>query len=823
MDETTFDCLEFSTVIGKLSELAVTEPGRELALNLLPLATIAEVQEGYSELEEASLLYDSGLLPPLGGIAKLSLIFKKLEKQGAYLSPDELLKVKATLAAFLALGLFISTREYEDLSARLPITTARLSSIETSPSLKKNIDLILDSAGEVRDEASPRLAEIRQTLSNSKRSCRNVVDALLRDKDMSGLLMEDYFTVREDRFVVCVKSSYHTQVAGIVHGRSASGETYFIEPLGTVEINNRVSILKREERDEVIAILQDISSEIFAERAGIFRDIKRIAVLDLALAKVRLKIKTGGTVPKIIKGGGVRLEKARHPILVIKTEDGFDSPVVPVDITLDKATRVLVISGANTGGKTVALKTLGLLVLMAEAALPIPAADGSELPFFDGVYADIGDRQSLNQQLSTFSAHLKRIGEILGRAGGDTLVLLDEIGVGTDPVEGGALSLSIMESLAEKGATVVVTTHLNLLKAHSAVDKRFENASVLFDETTSTPLYKLRYGMAGASQALSVAEEYGIPRDIVERARRSLKGGEGAFIQSLRKIDEEKKRLEALTRSLSEKEAERERALKRIRDDRQLLHKRARIKIDEIIEKARGDIKAHAEIVKQERTEAATAASVSSRSKVKAAMRGLAQAGERVADLFKEQVDHYVPKLGDIVEIAGSNARGEVVAVDAKRAEGLSGNFKVWVGYSAMRKISGKGGGKAGSKARATAKVTRQAKATHRARVACTANAARKTGDLKFDEESGGGYSAEAKLAINIVGLRVDEALPKVERALDDAHMAGSTSLDIVHGSGTGALRSAVREYLDGSLIVSGYKGGDTLAGGEGVTVVELV
>ncbi len=818
MDETTFDCLEFSSVIGKLSELAVTEPGRELALNLLPLAAIAEVKEGYRELDEASILSDSGLLPPLDGIAELSPLFKKLEKQGAYLFPEELLKVKGTLAAFVALGLFISTRDYEDLAPRLPVITSRLSTIETSPGLKKNIDLILDSAGEIRDEASPRLAEIRQTLRNSKKSCRNIVDALLRDKDMSGLLMEDYFTVREDRFVVCVKSSYHTQVAGIVHGRSASGETYFIEPLGTVEINNRVSILKREERDEVIAILQDISSEIFIERAGIFRDIKRIAALDLALAKVRLKISIGGTVPKLSTGGAVKLQKARHPVLIIKAEDGLGPPVVPVDITLDKATRVLVISGANTGGKTVALKTLGLLTLMAEAALPIPAAEGSELPFFGGVYADIGDMQSINQQLSTFSAHLKRIGEILGRAGSDTLVLLDEIGVGTDPVEGGALSLSILESLAEKGATVVVTTHLNLLKAHSVVDRRFQNASVLFDETTSTPLYKLRYGMAGASQALSVAHEYGIPEDIVERARRSLKGGEGAFVESLRKIDEEKKRLEALTRSLSDKDVEKERALKRIRDDRKLLHKRARIKIDEIIEKARKDIKAHAETVKKERIEAGRAAPaapvapVNSRSGVKAAMRGLAQAGEQVAKLFKEQAEHYVPKLGDIVEIAGSNARGEVVAVDTKRAEVLSGNLKVWVGHGAMKKISGKGGGKAGSKARGAARVIRQAKASPH-----------KTGDLKLGSDSNAGYSAEARLAINIVGLRVDEALPKVERALDDAYMAGGTSLDIIHGSGTGALRSAVREYLDGSLIVSGYKGGDTLAGGEGVTTVELV
>ncbi|VAW34745.1 Recombination inhibitory protein MutS2, partial [hydrothermal vent metagenome] len=736
-----------------------------------------------------------------------SPLLKKLEKEGAYLIPEELLKVRETLAALAALAGFTSSREYAAEEARLPITTARLNSIETPPGLKKDIDRIIDPGGELRDEASPRLSEIRRGLRNSKQNCRKIVDGLLRDKELSGLFMEDYFTVREDRFVVCVKSSYYTQVPGIVHGRSASGETYFIEPLGTVEINNRVSILKRDERAEVVSILQEISGQLFAQRAGIFRDIERAAALDLAQAKARFKEKTGGTVPELNDGGPIRLIGARHPILVLRGLSGAGdsppvaSPVVPVDITLDEKKRVLVISGANTGGKTVALKTLGLLVLMAESALPVPACEGSELPFFRGLYADIGDRQSIDEELSTFSAHLKRSAEILRKAGADTLVLLDEIGVGTDPAEGGALSLSILESLAEKGATVVVTTHLNLLKAHSAVDDCFENASVLFDETTSSPLYKLRYGMPGASLALAVAEEYGIPRDIVERARKSLKGGEGAFVESLSKIDEEKKRLEALTLELQKKDELKDRALKRLRDDRSALHKKARLKIEAIVERAGEEIKAHAELVKREREEAGRAAATHSRSGVKAAMRGLQQAGERAADLFKEPAEAYEPAVGDLVVIAGSNARGEVVAIDGKRAEVLAGNFKVWAGFDGLRRVEGKEGRASRGRARPGSRAVYAAKAARAS-----------------DPE----YRAEALLAINIVGLRVDEALPKVERALDDAHMAGGTGLEIIHGSGTGALRSAVRKYLDGSVIVSGYKGGDPLAGGEGVTIVEL-
>lgn len=806
MDEITFDVLEFSSVIGELSRLAVTEPGRELANCLLPLADIAAVHEGYRELDEASLFLEHGLRPPLHGILSLAPLFKKLEVEGSYLTTEELLNVEGTLGAFGALNALISTPEYLPLQSRLPIITERLYSIETPASLKSSIDLIVDSNGDIRDEASSELSEIRRTLRNSKQNCRNIVDRLLRDNDLSDALREDYFTIRDDRFVVCVKSSFHTQVPGVVHGRSASGETYFIEPLGTVEINNRVSILKREEREEEISILKEISAELYEERYAILADLERAAALDLAFAKARFKDKINGILPIVRGGSAISLTNARHPILALKET----AAVVPVDITLDAAKRVLVISGANTGGKTVALKTLGLLVLMAEAALPIPAAEGSELPFFKMVLADIGDRQDINKDLSTFSAHLKRSAEILGKAGGATLVLLDEIGVGTDPAEGGALSLSILESLAEKGATVVVTTHLNLLKAHGAVDERFENASVLFDEQTSSPLYKLRYGMPGASMALVVAEEYGIPHDVVERARRSLKGGEGAFVVSLRKIDEEKKRLEQLNASLLEKETQKDKALKRLRDERDLLLKKARVKVEDIIAKTRAELRAHAELVKKEREKAGKAPGTGG---VKAAMRGLAEAGERVTRIFKEPQDDYLPKVGDVVEIAGSNARGDVLAVDSGsgKAEVLSGNFKVWVGFDGLKKVAGKGGGKPGSKARAKGKAARAAKAVRAARVARTGKAA--------DAE----YSAEAVMAINIVGLRVDEALTKVERALDDAHMAGAASLEIIHGSGTGTLRAAVREYLAASPIVAAYKGGDTLAGGEGVTIVEMV
>jgi DNA mismatch repair protein MutS2 len=425
--------------------------------------------------------------------------------------------------------------------------------------------------------------------------------------------------------------------------------------------------------------------------------------------------------------------------------------------------------------------------------LPVPAAEGSELPFYKGLFVDIGDRQDINKELSTFSAHLKRVAEILKKAQSGTLVLLDEIGVGTDPAEGGALSLAILETLAKSGATVIVTTHLNLLKAHAATDDSFENASVLFDERTSSPLYKLRYGMPGASMALVVAQEYGIPHAVVERARRSLGSGEGAFVESLRKIDEEKRRLEQLNASLLEKERRKEHALKRLRDEREKLIKKARIKVDEIIAKAKRDIMEHAETIKKERAAAGKVAATTSRSGVKTAMLDMEQTARRVSDFFKETVEDYTPVVGDAVKVGGSTACGTVVAVVGKRAEILTGNLKVWVGFKGLEKVRG------GAKAARARVPARAAKAV--------------------DQE----YRTDAPVAINIVGQRVDEALPKLERSIDDAHMAGGTSLEIIHGSGTGALRAAVREYLGTCPVVKGFKGGDPLAGGEGVTIAELI
>jgi DNA mismatch repair protein MutS2 len=792
VDEITFDALEFSSVIAELSNFAVTEPGVELALRLSPTVDIDAVAADYSELKEASLLLEQGLALPLGGISILTSLLKKLEMTGAYLTTGELLTMGETLGALGALRAFTAEPLYVAQQLKLPIITNRLDSISTPAALKESIDRKIDGAGEIRDDASFELSEIRRTLRDSKQNCRNIVDRLLRDSDLDDALREDYFTIRDDRFVVCVKSSYHTQIPGVVHGRSASGETYFIEPLGTVEINNRVSILKQEEREEEILILKAISSELFAERIVIESDVECAAVLDLAVARARFKKKIDGVIPVLKLGGEVRLIDARHPILVLGKGKG--SSVVPVDILLGANKRALVISGANTGGKTVALKTLGLFVLMAQAALPLPVAQESELPFYKGLYVDIGDRQDINKELSTFSAHLKRVAEILKKAGSDTLVLLDEIGVGTDPAEGGALALSIIETLAQQGATIVVTTHLNLLKAHAATNDCFENASVLFDDRTSSPLYKLRYGMPGASMALVVAQEYGIPRDVVERARRSLTGGEGAFVESLRKIDEEKRRLENLNASLLEKEARKAAALKRLRDDRQVLLKNARAKIDGIIAKARTDIRAHAEAVKAERAGAAGEVVSSRRGNVKAAMAQMEQAGQRIVDTFKERAAPYEPQIGDTVKVAGSNARGSVVAVEGKRVELLMGNLKVWVALEGIEKAVG------GVKAvRASRRASRPAKAV--------------------EQE----YRTDASLAINIVGLRVDEALPKLERAIDDAHMAGGASLDIIHGSGGGVLRAAVREYLKTCPVVKGFKGGDPLAGGEGVTIAELI
>jgi DNA mismatch repair protein MutS2 len=510
--------------------------------------------------------------------------------------------------------------------------------------------------------------------------------------------------------------------------------------------------------------------------------LKTVAALDLVQAKARFKEYLNAVLPVINTSSndvGLRLIKARHPLLVFK-ELGGGEPVTSVDIILEKGCNVLVISGANTGGKTVALKTLGLLSLMVNSGMAIPVDQGSEVVLFNDIFADIGDRQNIAQSLSTFSAHLKRTGEILDRSGPGTLVLIDEIGVGTDPSEGGALALSVLEALKNKGAMVAVTTHLNLLKAHAHSERSFQNASVVFDEKTLKPFYTLRYGMPGASLGLTVARSLGISKELIEMAAEKLKGDEGAFVESIEALEREKRSIRVANERLEELEERKGKALDRLRRDRELMLEKARKKVDAIVKGAGEEIKEIAARMKQQGIKANRVGARKSVSDVRG----------KVIPLLSGPEGRFVPEVGDVVDIEGTGTRGEVINVDGdgKKVELLVGGMKVWVARERLMK------GTQSNVMPSGPRPSRQKKV--------------------FVE-------TEAATTVNLIGMRVDEALRMLARVIDRAHMEGIESVEVIHGIGTGQLAKAVAEYLKTNGLVKGFGSGD-LARGGGVTVVEV-
>lgn len=775
MDDTTLEALEYPQVLKELKGFTFTPVGAKKVLKLRPSNDICEVREAFEELKESSTIINTAGGLPLSGLKDIRPILKKAAPEGACLKPSELLDVKNNINVISALSSTLTPA----FTGSFPLTSALIGSLSDYRDISKELGKILDSNGEIKDDASSRLFRLRRDIRSSRQRARAVVEELSTNKKFREFLRDDILTIRDDRYVLCIEASHHAHLPGVVHGRSGSGSTYYIEPFQAVELNNRLAILKKEEKAEEMEILRRATRSVSARADEMLKDQATVALLDSTEARARFKEHLNAVLPELSPHGSdvaVKFKNARHPLLVFKELRGGE-PVTPVDIILEKGRSVLVISGANTGGKTVALKTLGLLCLMVNSGMAIPADEGSEAVFFNNIFADIGDRQDIAESLSTFSAHLKRTGEILERAGPGTLVVMDEIGVGTDPSEGGALALAVLEVLKKKGARAAVTTHLNLLKAHAHSDPSFQNASVVLDEKTLKPHYKLRYGTPGASLALSVARSLGISSELIEMAEEKLKGDEGAFIQSIEALRREKESLSAVKTRLEEMGERRQKAVERLRKDREVLLEKATKKVDEIVKGARDEIKGISERFEQEGIKATRTPAVKAVTEVK----------ERVTTLLAGPGQRYVPGVGDVAEIEGTGSRGEVIGLDteAKKAELLVGGMKVWIAWDRLTKSGKAKPGRKGS---------------------------RPSGRQRAFVDEGYGPS------VNLIGMRVDEALKVVERAIDRAHMEGIERVEVIHGIGTGTLARAVGEYLKTNELVKGYNSGDT----GGVTVVEI-
>lgn len=779
MDKTTLEILEFPAVLGEIASFSLTAPGRAAVLALRPLSGLAEIEDAFAEfLEVREAVKAEGTLP-LGSVSDIAPLFKRLSTAGAYLLPEDLLLVIGNLSASKSLRALLSP----DFTRRHPRTSAMVEALSDQRALSRSLGRILDDKGDIKDDASGELLRIRRSIRSSRDRARGILEGLTTDRTMQEeYLQEDFITIRDDRFVLCIKAGMHSAFDGVVHGRSGSGGAYFIEPMQLVELNNKVAVLKKEEKAEEIAILRAASAEIFDQREPLAADLAVFGRLDGLQARALFAGHTGSNAPVVRKNGRVRLKNARHPLLILKEKSG-GSAVVPVDVIMPEGCSVLVISGANTGGKTVALKTLGLLTLMALSGVPVPAEEGSEAALFTGVFADIGDRQDIIASLSTFSAHIKRMREFLSSPLDGSLVLIDEIGAGTDPAEGGAFALAALETLRERGATAVVTTHLNALKAHAQTHPAYRNASVEFDEASWKPLYQLRYGVPGPSLGLSIAESLGIPKQVIERARKNLDEKEGAFIESIRLLEEARTETAALKVRLTELERLRDEAVRKLRSDRAAILEKSRSKAEKMIAVAKEDLKGLMERLKQNRPSTGIGPGKAAIEIEKSRARLLADLGQKPSA--------YRPAIGDRVSLSGGSTKGSVVNVDAegKRAELSVGGLKVWAPWNKLKKIGGNG----------------------------RIKPAEAAADIPV---STGGM--EPASSVNIIGLRAEEAMTVVTRFIDNAFAAGLSRVEIIHGMGTGRLASVVGELLKKDPRVAALSHGDPSFGGAGVTVVEF-
>ncbi|MFQ5479981.1 MAG: endonuclease MutS2 [Thermodesulfobacteriota bacterium] len=802
MDSATLDVLEFNDVLEALADFVHTARGSELVYAIRPVDDRDFIEEAFERFTEAAAYGEASGSFPLAGVSDIRPVLMRPFPEGAFIPGEELLLLRDNLVAAGRLKALANAAFLKKYPALSPLF---LGLSESRPLLDKLIGTI-DDKGLILDGASSTLRGIRGKLRSSKTRIRELLSSLIQDPDSKEAIQDDIITIRDDRFVLSVVAGKHSEIPGVIHGRSGSGATFFVEPMELVALNNSLSILKKQELAEELRILKEITELVLLSSEELLGDLELMAGLDVIAAKVAFAKKTGALVPAIGAGGEIRFSGARHPLLVLKELGGGPS-VIPVDIRVGPKTRVVVISGANTGGKTVALKTLGLLTLMASSGLPVTAGAGSRAVIFDSVFADVGDRQDIGASLSTFSAHIRRITLFLKEAGPSSLVLIDEIGAGTDPSEAEALGLAVLERLKKAGALSVVTTHLNLIKAHGAVNPAYENVSVEFDEATLEPRYRLIYGVPGPSLGVNIAGALGLPEELINEARSYIKGGEGAFVESIRAIEAEKDRLRTTNESLALLNTRRQAELTRLRESRDTLVKGAKKRIKSIVEEARSEVARMRRDYEEALREAKKAGGAGSTGRPKVnrgASASITKAGEKYLGKFagrqKAPLNSRLPFEGERVRLAGGKTKGLVTRVDegARRAELLMGSVKVWVDIKKLE-LSG----------------FKEKKEKSYAHV-----------ELKTDSggsgAGAGGAERGAGARLKIIGLRRDEALAELTRFIDNAHLQGLNVVEVIHGMGTGALKAAVAEHLSERPEVKSFGPGPPEGGGAGVTVVYL-
>jgi DNA mismatch repair protein MutS2 len=776
--------LEWPDLLARLARHLATAESRA-ALAEAPFAPTAdEARRRIAETSEARGLLAAGTTRPFGALPELAAELGRLEKGGA-LAALELLAVGAAARAVADARAFFARH-----AAGAPSLAAEAARLSDPRALADAVAAALEPGGHVRDSASPALAAARREAHEAAARVQERVDRLLADRELQGALQDAFVTVRADRYVLPVRADARARVPGIVHDASASGTTLFIEPQSVVELNNRLKEAELATLRETRRVLAALSAQAAPLAPQLRADLAVLAGLDLAFARARLADEQDATEPALDDGARFELLQLRHPLLPA-------ADAVPNDLRLGGSFHVLVISGPNAGGKTVAMKALALAALMARAGLHVPAAPGARVGAVDAVLADIGDEQDIRESLSTFSAHMANLAAITAEAGPRTLVLLDEIGVGTDPGEGAALAQAVLESLADAGARVVATTHFGLLKEMAEVDARFENASVEFDEETLAPTYRLRLGMAGASSARAVAARMGMPARVLERASALLAREDRRLDQMLAELAASRAALERERGEAARLRAESEAA----RDDYRTKLERLQQRRDQLFAAMRAELDsafqdAHAEVagVIRELQRGGTARDAARARERLVVLERKAESAERAQASAPAEAppppaaDWRRARPGDAVEVVGAGAGTLLALPDAK------GRVRVQVGAARLELPAERIRVRASPAPRPVPPLVRVDPLPERA----------------------------AQPRLDVRGLRVDEAMARVEQALDDAARAGLGCVEIVHGIGTGALMSGLRGRLRELPHVARVEAGGAETGGPGVTFAYL-
>ena len=788
-DPGTLRALEFAAIVEQLAGLTAFAPSRELAEETAPLGDATHVGLLHDQTDEATRLLDEQAQATIGGARDIRQALERA-RRGGRLSPADLLDVAETLRAT---GLF-AARLDEWRGTHLAAVRADL---DAAPELRARIERTVDEGGEILDSASPALAATRKRLRTAQDRVRERLNTMLRSSTLAGVIGEAIVTMRAGRYVIPIRAEARGKLKGIVHDQSASGATLFVEPLTVVELNNTWTQAALDAAAEEERILEELSRAIEGRAEALLASVGALSRADLWMARARLGRGMDGVRPALA-ADAAELLSARHPLL--------GPGAVPIDLRIGDrfGYRALIVTGPNTGGKTVSLKTLGLLALMHQAGLRVPAAEGARLPVYRRVMADIGDEQSIAQSLSTFSSHLRNVVRFVAAAGPNTLVLLDEIGAGTDPTEGSALAMAIVERLLELGATVAATTHYAELKAFAQEHELVTNASVAFDVATLRPTYRLEIGLPGKSQAFAIAQRLGLPAEILADARSRLAAEHVTMEETLAAIARaEEERSAELEQAQAERRAageDRELArggVARARREAAALLAEARRAAEDLLARAEREVEALRRELTRQRN-----------------LRGSRQAAGTAQTAFKD------------LAARASRARAELPAAAAPAPAGNDEQPQPRAGLWGRSRTLGSSGRIVEVSGR-TGRVTLE---TDGARVVVPGDDVDVVSEpmpvpAGRDEEAAAlRQRAASRIAprLDLRGERVEAAIERLAAYLDEALLAGLDEAVIVHGAGTGALRRAIREYLAEYPRVRATRPGRREEGGDGATVAEL-